>query len=478
MGTDFNYESAEQYFINIDKIIRAVNRNGTIRAQSQHSGLLSLMQVRGCRTALTWSVKSVDFFQCQLTQMRLCTRASIAALTRVLTLSTVIVTASADGTGPNYYLTGFFSSRPGLKGYVRSSSITLQAARQLEVFTGGDGTGTEAAWEAIAVAQHHDAVAGTERQHVAYDYAMRIAKGMDSAYRTLDGALSQLAANGTARIDFHSCPLLNLSICAPIRQARDAFTVIVYNPQARPRYELLTLPLYTATNVTVTNSAGEVVASEVVPVPRTSAHTAESAPRAVVFSPSGDSRSPLPGLGFETFSIKPVSSSHRRWSTCRRLRSHSGYVGMGSPPTRLSQLCMAPSGGDGVSIRQRRSVQLTFDNSTGLVQSRGPTCALRRWCTSWASRLYWYYIPPARRVSDGVSSNAVHVPGGRTMVPRSSPSPTPAIRLSVFIGRAMCRLLHQRVERLADADLAAEQRAAAGRRWSGPLGPVGVPATA
>lgn len=32
----------------------------------------------------------------------------------------------------------------------------------------------------MAVAQHHDAVAGTERQHVADDYARQLAKGWDS----------------------------------------------------------------------------------------------------------------------------------------------------------------------------------------------------------------------------------------------------------------------------------------------------------
>ena len=40
---------------------------------------------------------------------------------------------------------------------------------------------------AMGVAQHHDAVSGTEKQHVAYDYAKRVAAGVDSA--------GQLAAN-------------------------------------------------------------------------------------------------------------------------------------------------------------------------------------------------------------------------------------------------------------------------------------------
>lgn len=33
--------------------------------------------------------------------------------------------------------------------------------------------------EAMAVAQHHDAVSGTEKQHVANDYAKRLASGWE-----------------------------------------------------------------------------------------------------------------------------------------------------------------------------------------------------------------------------------------------------------------------------------------------------------
>jgi len=35
--------------------------------------------------------------------------------------------------------------------------------------------------EAMGVAQHHDAVSGTEKQQVADDYAQRLSDGIDSA---------------------------------------------------------------------------------------------------------------------------------------------------------------------------------------------------------------------------------------------------------------------------------------------------------
>ncbi len=35
--------------------------------------------------------------------------------------------------------------------------------------------------EALGVAQHHDAVSGTEKQEVAFDYAQRLSDGIDTA---------------------------------------------------------------------------------------------------------------------------------------------------------------------------------------------------------------------------------------------------------------------------------------------------------
>lgn len=39
------------------------------------------------------------------------------------------------------------------------------------------GPNTDALADALAIAQHHDAVTGTQRQHVADDYAKRISMG-------------------------------------------------------------------------------------------------------------------------------------------------------------------------------------------------------------------------------------------------------------------------------------------------------------
>ena len=47
----------------------------------------------------------------------------------------------------------------------------------MEFFKGRNKSGpnTDSLADAIATANHHDAVTGTEKQHVAYDYALRLA---------------------------------------------------------------------------------------------------------------------------------------------------------------------------------------------------------------------------------------------------------------------------------------------------------------
>ena len=54
----------------------------------------------------------------------------------------------------------------------------LQACRQIEAAS-TSANSSFTLREALAVNQHHDAVSGTEKQHVAFDYAKRIAGGIN-----------------------------------------------------------------------------------------------------------------------------------------------------------------------------------------------------------------------------------------------------------------------------------------------------------
>ena len=69
-------------------------------------------------------------------------------------------------------------------------------------------------FEAMGLLQHHDAVSGTEKQHVAYDYARHLAVGGLACDSLMSAALNQLLGS---RLDFVRCPYLNESLC-PITQ--------------------------------------------------------------------------------------------------------------------------------------------------------------------------------------------------------------------------------------------------------------------
>lgn len=64
--------------------------------------------------------------------------------------------------GPHAVWSGYFTTRPGLKGYVRDSSVVFTAARQLQALAAppADNGPTNALYlleSALGVAQHHDA---------------------------------------------------------------------------------------------------------------------------------------------------------------------------------------------------------------------------------------------------------------------------------------------------------------------------------
>ncbi|KAE9453627.1 hypothetical protein C3L33_14497, partial [Rhododendron williamsianum] len=98
----------------------------------------------------------------------------------------------------NAYWTGYFTSRPGLKGYVRVMSGYYLAARQLEFFRGRSEKGptTDSLGDALAIAQHHDAVSGTSKQHVADDYAKRLFIGYKEAEELVAASLACMVDSG------------------------------------------------------------------------------------------------------------------------------------------------------------------------------------------------------------------------------------------------------------------------------------------
>ena len=112
---------------------------------------------------------------------------------------------------------------------------------------------TERLNRAVAVAQHHDAITGTEKQHVANDYHLRLDAGINNFQKTAD---------------IISCPLLNISQCHVTEniQADDVTPVVVYNPLAHSRSALIYLPVELSGPWIVRDDQGQVLDHQVTPL--------------------------------------------------------------------------------------------------------------------------------------------------------------------------------------------------------------------
>lgn len=122
------------------------------------------------------------------------------------------------------FWTGYLTSRAGFKRLERVASSFLLAARQIESML--DYTGNVDPFQcekpfheledASGVAQHHDGVSGTAKQHVTNDYSKRLQRGIDGvsgcAVRKVRRLL--LGSNASDYLkDLSQCQLLNETIC-------------------------------------------------------------------------------------------------------------------------------------------------------------------------------------------------------------------------------------------------------------------------
>ncbi|RDY10272.1 putative alpha-mannosidase [Mucuna pruriens] len=176
----------------------------------------------------------------------------------------------------NAYWTGYFTSRPALKGYVRLMSGYYLAARQLEYFKGKSaGPKTDSLAEALAIVQHHDAVTGTEKQHVANDYAKRLSIGYTEAEKVVAESLASLTVGETKRspqIKFQQassdCPLLNISYCpaseVDLSNGKN-LVVVVYNPLGWKREDIIRIPVINE-KIVVRDSSGKKIQSQLLPI--------------------------------------------------------------------------------------------------------------------------------------------------------------------------------------------------------------------
>ncbi|CAI0555724.1 unnamed protein product [Linum tenue] len=241
MGTDFRYQYANSWYRQMDKFIHYVNQDGRVNVLYSTPSMYTDAKHAANEE---WPLKTGDFFP------------------------------YADH--QNAYWTGYFTSRPAFKGFVRTMSGYYLAARQLEFFRGRSGVASKLGVlaDALAIAQHHDAVSGTQRQHVAADYALRISIGYKEAEKLVASSLGFLTESrsstrqGSISTELEQCPLLNISYCPPtesISSDEQSLVVVAYNPLGWKREEVIRIPV-SSENVEVRDSNGIQIESQLVPL--------------------------------------------------------------------------------------------------------------------------------------------------------------------------------------------------------------------
>jgi hypothetical protein len=347
MGCDFHFENSEGHFKNIDKLINLINAGTTKRSKrGHHVGASNTVQTmystpdmytaaKLAYTNVTWPVKTDDFFP-----------------------------YSDDWDG---YWTGYFTSRPSLKKNVRSSSGYLQASKQLEALFGatvGLAGCTDALARSQAIAQHHDAVAGTAKQHVAYDYAARLGRGVNAAVNCTNEALASALpklGSGASAPQLFQCGLqyMNESRCVspvplPAGLPNDpagqlSFAVLLYNPLG---WNLVGEVISIAVNasnpagIRVTDAEGTEIQSTVVATAQTRATTDDELEFQLFFKAN------ISAMGYNTYFVTTSSNSDD----------------VGGTEAEVLKERVISSGDDDV-VLSNEMVSLVFSSETGLLSS-------------------------------------------------------------------------------------------------------------
>ncbi|XP_070572085.1 lysosomal alpha-mannosidase-like isoform X2 [Ptychodera flava] len=313
MGGDFEYENANEWFKNLDKLIKYVNQ------KEESTKVHALYSTPACylyalnQANKTWTTKDDDFMPIG---------------------------------EPNSYWTGFYTSRPALKLYAREASKILQTCKQLGALSGVD-VNSAFLKDAVSIVQHHDAITGTEKQHVADDYAKRLAMGIQQCQISLSDVISKLMLKTKTapapKLEF--CNYLNISVCATT-QSTDAFSVTAYNTLACEVRDYVRIPV-NGTQFTVMGPGNKNIQYQVMEVTSETKRVRRdkgSTTHELIFPIT------IPSVGFSSYLVTAQTTKQRS-------------KGDGSVPA----IHKAENSND-VTIKND-NLMLLFDGGTGLLKS-------------------------------------------------------------------------------------------------------------
>uniref|UniRef100_A0A1L8DR39 Alpha-mannosidase n=2 Tax=Nyssomyia neivai TaxID=330878 RepID=A0A1L8DR39_9DIPT len=302
MGEDFNYQDANMWFKNLDKLIKYANE-----AQKNGSNFNLVYSTPSCYlkalhdAQISWPTKTDDF-----------------------------IPYASD---PHAFWTGYYTSKPSLKNLERMGNSFLQLSKQLTSLAPSKEDKSlrvhlDYFSEVMGVLQHHDAITGTSKEHVTQDYTVQIYAAFKACSYSAKIILNQLTARQTNKdkppeseaaryldqatgqpnftFEFDTCLLLNVSSCE-ISETRDKFMVTVYNALAHSVFSYVRVPVDGKYDYEVTDYRSVPIPHQMISVPPqvTALDPAKSAGYELVFLATE-----LPPIGYKSFFIvrKPVKA--------------------------------------------------------------------------------------------------------------------------------------------------------------------------
>ncbi|XP_067673704.1 lysosomal alpha-mannosidase-like [Haliotis asinina] len=272
VGGDFAFRSARYWYEALDRLIATVNAE-----QKFGSVVHALYSTPSCyinsvnKESVKFSTMSTDF----------------------LPYSTI----------PNTFWTGFFTSRPGLKRHVKVASSLLQTCEMLAVLARLTRVGRDVTLlkKAVSLLQHHDAITGTEKQHVTDDYNRMLSEGERACQYVISTAYRKLLTQKTRNLPTqHFCNHLNISVCHMTETADKVF-VTVFNPLGQSASQWIRLPV-TVHHFIITGPKSQATEAQIVPLTESTLRIPERGikkPRVdVVFEAK------LPPFGFAVYTLE------------------------------------------------------------------------------------------------------------------------------------------------------------------------------
>lgn len=120
----------------------------------------------------------------------------------------------------------------------------------------------------MGVMQHHDAVTGTEKQHVTDDYSRELHTSIVNCGMNMKSSLNQFITGPDSsdwKLNFNSCLQLNISTC-DVTELSERFLVTVYNPLSHSTSQYLRFPVSNF-NYEIRDSSNNVIRSQFLPIP-------------------------------------------------------------------------------------------------------------------------------------------------------------------------------------------------------------------